>query len=112
MTTPAPVVCAAGQYAAAWSTCVECAAVKYSTAAGATSVDTCSNCGAGTYSIAAGAASEDTCVPCAADRFSTAVASACLCPDGTFAEDASAACVPCAGGHLLPEVRDQRLIYW
>ena len=37
-------------------------------------------------------------MPCAADRFSTAGASACLCPDGTFAEDASAPCVPCAAG--------------
>jgi hypothetical protein len=75
-----------------------CAAGKYSIATGATSEDTCAPCAAGKYSIATGATSEDTCAPCAADRFSTAGASACLCPDGQDAVDASAACVPCVVG--------------
>jgi hypothetical protein len=96
--------CVAGTFsnkngASSMSVCEPGPAGYYSSVIAADATHTCAQCVAGKYSTATGAASEDTCVPCAADRFSTAGASACLCPDGTYAEDASAACVPCAASY-------------
>ena len=68
---------------AAWNTCADCGAGKYSTATGASLASTCTDCGAGKYSTATGASVATTCTDCGAGKYSTATGAsvAATCTD-------------------------------
>ena len=81
-------VCTAGQYLSGTS-CLACAAGKFSASAGATS---CSTCPAGQFSLS-GASS---CTKCSAGRYSAAGATSCtICPEGKWAAEGASSCTSC-----------------